>query len=378
MRKHFLSFRLFQVLFFALVLSTGCTKHDITAESRKKSMFLQEDPGGEGEGGGSGGGGPITPTPEFSPSRWVVADNFVTSQDGNLQIEVKIWADEITTEHIGHLEVPVDPDFVITGGGARIRSKEAKTPDQGINALLTAMYPVDDNQFNKFAASSKDHFIPFAHRLIVYAIGLKVFYYSGGSYTAFPASTLKSQMHISRSTVPFAIGQYVYSGTPDPLNNRTLCGGARLIWPAQESGLLLTAIATSHLFGGGAGKDHAITTLGGSTETYNLYIENHNPLDPSRYLLDMSYGINNDIGISGDATQSHETIVESIRGWAPSQNNFLIASLAGEVTYGGYGRMLYSLFPLDGTTAVISSKDHMEVDISGHMYMDAIGIRPAY
>lgn len=375
---------------FLLMLSfsfAGCTKKVIDTEIissglKKKNNIAQVGVDGMVQVDGTGG------QTYFSPTRWVIADNFRVSENGNTKIEVKIWADQIWGEHSNYLEVPVDDDFVVIGGGARITGGwlDSKTRDPNINALLTASFPVDDGLFNKYAAASKDHEVPYAHQLTVYAIGLKVYYYSAavGDYVPFESSVIKSQMYITHVTAPFQNGEFLRAYAPpvtDPLLYFTLCAGGRLSWPQGQSGLLLTEVSLSaaQVFGGCRGKDHAVTTLGGTTEAFCLYFKNRNPLRPSEFLVNIRDWANSADDYYSPITQHLQTLEARIyNGPLTSNNGYLICSLNGLSTYSGYGRMIYALYPQDGLTGVLSTKDHLESDISGEMGLTLRGIKPAY
>jgi hypothetical protein len=223
--------------------------------------------------------------------------------------------------------------------------------------------------------------------LVVYAIGLKTYYYSAstGDYIPFASSVLKSKMHIAHVTVPFQNGVYVTANMPMIMQDgftlySSLCSGIRLSWPQGQSGLLVTSLYPPNIEHASVkGKDHGITTLGGTIEAFILYIENRNPINPTHALIDIgTTSIENPEPWWGiPVTNHHQTISQTV-STNPVYNGtgFLLGSLAGEVTYNGYGRMLYALYPVDGFTARLSSKDHLESDISGEMRIDINTIRP--
>jgi hypothetical protein len=221
------------------------------------------------------------------------SNNSLISADGQTKIEISIWSDYGSSQGannqywLGHESVVVDPDFVLIGGGAKITDFSNSTA--GVDALLYAAYPVNDNTFSTFTADSKDHYpgYSYAHRLWVYAIGMKVYYYdqSSASFIAIPSSTLKSYMNITTATSSSSSAPDAFAAAPS--GHTPLSGGAQLFYTLWTYGRMLCATgmlnySTNNSYG--KGKDH-ISADPGIITSYCLSMRNINPHNTSQPLF---------------------------------------------------------------------------------------------
>src|SRR5262249_3291179 len=125
--------------------------------------------------------GPIACTAEVAPSppetvREAISPTY-TSVNGFIDatgtIHTKIYQCQWQgpAEQV-HAECPVEPNYVLIGGGAEIEGESPliiNGPWAQPGALLTSCYPDTSSNLTTWKADSKDHLYPFSHRLRAYA-----------------------------------------------------------------------------------------------------------------------------------------------------------------------------------------------------------------
>lgn len=300
-----------------------------------------------------------------SPTRTLVSYESAIGSTADLKMEVKIWSDCGDNAHFNHEEVVVDPDYVLIGGGARV-SDFNNSSTGSVNAMLCASYPADDGNFDRYIAESKDHYYSYAHRLWVYAIGMKLSYFDAGvsDWVAIPVSTLKAQMNITTTVSTVPNGGIM---SPAPSGYTPLCGGGRCLNNQYATwGRLLTYTGVvSGNVSLAIGKDHYYSDPG-YIEGSVLSIQNVNPMNTSEPLFLMS-------------KSDGETFIYYNNQSVPSYVNsgYMLSSVAGLSLYNSqWGRMLVGAYPINGYSATAISKDHIVADYSGRLVCETLGIRP--
>jgi hypothetical protein len=164
-----------------------------------------------------------------------------TDWSGTIAVQIAICNDEVSRQHNLGIACSVDPDFVLTGGGASANF------GQGPGALLIESRPLDSN-LATWVASSKDHLIVDPHTLTVYAVGIRL---EGVSHP-----DLKSQMQLKRATGPLS-SRPTLSATVDS-DFMLVGGGVSLLNAWGSNGVLLTGSFPSPDWRSwvGSGKDH--------------------------------------------------------------------------------------------------------------------------
>lgn len=122
--------------------------------------------------------------------------------------------------HFFDLRVDVDADMVVVGGGAR----GAEAPN---GALLTASYPNDSR--SAWLASSKDHRVSNPHRLVGFAIGMRI------NSAAMPRSALLNHLRFTKVTSASAGHPRAVAGVPSGFT--MIGGGFRVNWPPGPGNL---------------------------------------------------------------------------------------------------------------------------------------------
>jgi hypothetical protein len=122
--------------------------------------------------------------------------------------------------HFFDLRVDVAGDMVVVGGGATA----AEAPN---GALLTASYPSDDR--GAWLASSKDHRVPNPHRLVGFAIGMRI------NSPAMPRQALLNTLRFTRVTSAQEGHPRATAGVPSGFT--MLGGGFRVNWPPGPGNL---------------------------------------------------------------------------------------------------------------------------------------------
>jgi hypothetical protein len=122
--------------------------------------------------------------------------------------------------HFFDLQVDVAGDMVAVGGGAT----GAEVPN---GALLTASYPNDNR--SAWLASSKDHRVPNPHRLVGFAIGMRI------NSAAMPRSRLLNSLRFTKVTSPQDAHPRATAGVPTGFT--MIGGGFRVNWPPGPGNL---------------------------------------------------------------------------------------------------------------------------------------------
>jgi hypothetical protein len=273
------------------------------------------------------------------------------------RVEIAIWREVFEGQHVSG-QVSVDPGYVLVGGGADITN--LNDDHAGVNALLTAYYPVNDGSFSTFAAESKDHVSAYYHKLWVYAIGMRLRDASGNPLSD---SYVRSFMSVDQATSSSKQHPQAYATCPS--GYIILSGGAKINWSGAGN-LLVGSRPVSNASGvlfdqwTAWAKDHVFV----SPATIDAYIVSINPNIPGfGRLVTALKG-----GIYGESIHKLETYDNAPAGW-------LISGVGATSYYQGQGRMLYSVYPVTVTLAYAASKDHVANDFSGAIELNYIVIR---
>lgn len=268
------------------------------------------------------------------------------------RIQTAIWARSVYGQH-NQVDVAVDPDFVLIGGGARVTN--ASDSSDGVNALLTASYPKDDGTFSTFVAESKDHLSPYPHKLWVYAIGMKLH-----DFSKVPLDPYGVKLHMKITKTLSTLAQHPSSTTCGGNDGyQRLSGGARVIW--QNPGNLLTQSAPPN-FGNGPcwmakSKDHEKASLA-RIESYSIWIKPE--IDQYGTLV-----ISSKWASKGTSSGQRGNVLlnskDSQIPWDP-WHDWQIAGVGGMSTFNGNGRMLFEMYPTTTQTAVVGDKDHLKAN----------------
>ena len=284
----------------------------------------------------------INPMPN-GINRQVIADNF----DPTARMEITIWADYVDGQH-NHAEVSVDASYVMIGGGAR--TSNFSNTNAGDLGLLTAAYPKDDGTFSTFVADSKDHLVAYNHRLWVYVVGMRLF--DAGAGVIDPATVIIPNMNITKTTSSSAAHPTTTACAPSGYT--LLSGGAKVNWSGAGN-LLTGSIPSSLTCWTSASKDHGISSPA-TIESYALSIIANGitafgTIEASSYAYTtLTYN-----GQIGSVNLSSLNVLGT--------GNWLISGIGGNTTYSLYGgRLLIEMYPLTGTDAKISDKDHSYAD----------------
>jgi hypothetical protein len=267
-------------------------------------------------------------------------------------VEIAIWRESFEGQHVSG-QVSVDPGYVLVGGGADITNLSDN--HTGVNALLTAAYPVNDGSFSTFAAESKDHVQAYYHRLWVYAIGMRLLDASGNPLSD---SYVRSFMYLNQALSGLGEypGRYVYC----PSSYKILSGGAKINW--SGAGNLLTV---SKPFDTGVawevhGKDHVFV----SPATIDAYVLSINPDIPAFGRL-----------VTALKIKSNYAISHSIEITDVAPDGYIVTGVGAAAAWVGQGRMLYSVYPQSVTQAYAASKDHISDDMNASTELDIIAMR---
>jgi hypothetical protein len=282
----------------------------------------------------------IVPTPSFA--RQLISSAY----DYSGRLQVSIWA-EYFDGTVNHGEVSVDPDFVLIGGGAR--TSDFSNSNVGINALLTSAYPKDDGTFSKFVADSKDHIVPYNHRLWVYAIGMKM--YDLGQIPLDP-NLIKANMKLTKAVSSYTA--YPTASAIAPSGYTLLSGGAKVNWQGAGNLLTQTMFPTNGINSWTAkSKDHGISSPA-TIESYCISIAASSM--PQFGILEVSGRFGS---VKAKAYNSATVNLKAYDFAYPSDPLWLIAGVGGQSAYTGDGRLLYEVYPVDANTGRISDKDHV-------------------
>jgi hypothetical protein len=274
-----------------------------------------------------------------------VAGPEYTDASGLIHLRL-FWNDSPASTNWPHIEVTVDQDYVVVGGGAA-------TYDWIYPCFLTESRP--DPLLTKWIASSKDHLNADPHKLTVYAIGMKI----DGVSTEY----LRSKIHLySASSIQ---ANHPKASIRIPSNCILLGGGAYDDWRGQY-GNMLTASYPSEI----------------DNYTWLAEGKDHRRPDPS-IITAYAIGIEN-ISFPGvgylqvnrvKASAYAQSGVKSLGISAPS--NSIQICCGGICSYANYGRMLTKLYPNSLTQATMESSDTYSYGDSGHNYIYLINIQSA-
>jgi hypothetical protein len=272
--------------------------------------------------------------------------------DATGRVEIAIWREVFEGQHVTG-QVSVDPGYVLVGGGADITNLNGG--HTGVNALLTAEYPVNDGSFSTFAAASKDHEQPYYHKLWVYATGMRLLDASGNPLSD---SYVKSFMYLNQVYGPSY--QYPSARAYCPGGYRILSGGAKINWSGAGN-LLVVSKPWSDKDGWEAqGKDHRFV----SPASIDAYVLSINPDIPGfgRLVTALKTKVTRE--------NSHST---EITDNAP--DGYVVAGVGAAAGYGDQGRMLYAVYPPSVTQAYAASKDHVVNDLYAYITLAYIAMR---
>lgn len=236
------------------------------------------------------------------------------------------------------------------------------TTESGVNALLTSAYPKDDETFSTFVADSKDHMISYSHRLIVYAISMKLY---DSNLEPLPASYIKSFLNISKVTSSLANSPTATVSAPS--GNVVLSGGAKINWSAPGNLLVASANNGSSIWYA-KGKDHNQSSPA-TIESYVLSINNA--------ITECHLVFNGKVAL-GSNTTFVKDVTSDIGSDFMGNSGYLLCGIGGEVTYTGFGRLLFAVYPYNGTTGRVASKDHYSPDLTGKTWAHATGVKHGY
>jgi hypothetical protein len=338
------------LLVIALFVFSGCMKEDrITSGTDIKSKAHTDSTGRTYKDTCKLNG---TEGARILANRQLVSHGF----DLSGRIEVAIWRESFEGQHVSG-QVSVDPGYVLIGGGADITNLSDN--HTGVNALLTAYYPVNDGSFSTFAAESKDHIQAYYHRLWVYAIGMRLLDANGNPLSD---SYVRSFMSLNQATS--SSSEYPTAWATCPTGYKILSGGAKINW--SGAGNLLVASgpitnANGDLFDqwNVSSKDHRFV----SPATIDAYIVSINPDIPGFGRLAAALKM----PIYGAFSHNLEVFDNPPAGW--------VVSGVGAISYyQGQGRMLFSVYPQSVTQAYAASKDHVVDDFSGALRLNLICI----
>jgi len=128
--------------------------------------------------------------PSISPRIQSAGSSSIEASDISGTIHVKYFWNSTGPAKYNTLSVPVDPNYVIVGGGA------VAFYGSGVGAMLISSRP--DYSNDAWVGSSGDHLQADAHYLWVSAIGLRI--------DGISASQLKSYMTLTQTTASVAPG----------------------------------------------------------------------------------------------------------------------------------------------------------------------------
>ncbi len=264
-----------------------------------------------------------------------------TGYDYSGRVQVSIWAEYTDGVH-NHVEVSVDPDFVLVGGGARVTNSANNST--GVNALLTSEYPKDDGNFATFVADSKDHVQASTHRLWVYAIGMKLYNNNGEGIDPL---IVKSNMNLSKSVS--SLSSYPTASVCPPSGYTLLSGGAKVNWTG--AGNLLTKSTLSGNCWQVASKDHGIYSPA-TIEAYALSFVTNGLPEFGTLLITTKFG-----AVNTSAYNQGNVTINTYD--ASTFQNWLLTGVGTNAVSSGNGRLLFELYPVNPNLASSRDKDHL-------------------
>ena len=249
------------------------------------------------------------------------------------------------------LAADVDSDMVVVGGGATA----AEAPN---GALLTASYPSINP--SKWLASSKDHRVPNPHRLMVFAIGMRI------NSPDMPPSRLLSSLFTQSVTSPVADHP---TATVNVNPGFTMIGGGfRVNWPPGAGNLAtgsfpgdadLTEIWTAR------SKDH-ITPSPCTIDVFSIGIQSVLTIGGRQFRVDRRIG-----------QQSNPVAVEHPSAEVPFDGPHVLTGVGAKARVEDPGTLLWRLEPTVGGSqpgVTGSSKDHQLV-LQSFITVSALGIQ---
>jgi len=294
----------------------------------------------------------------------LISDSFMPATCSGGKIEVAVWGDSVDGR-LNTMQVAVDAGFVMIGGGAQVTN--FSNTNVGVNALLTAAYPINDGTFTKYAAASKDHQQIYSHRLWVYVIGLKIYSCDTDKceVTLTPAQIIASLNITEVTSSPAA--HFPSAIAIPPTGYTPLSGGAFIHWTDQGNLLVVDGIQQGGGLGS-AGKDQQVSSPATIT-AYCLSIRNPIFCGAFPYPLNVS-------------TKSNQVIInqhaQSVSYTTDAGHLLSGVSGASEFAVGGNGRLLFAMYPQNSTSATVSSKDQGATDISGNLVITIFQISPGF
>jgi hypothetical protein len=272
--------------------------------------------------------------------------------DATGRIEIAIWREVFEGQHVSG-QVSVDPGYVLVGGGADITN----TSDNhtGVNALLTAAYPVNDGSFTTFAAASKDHVQAYYHKLWVYAIGMRLLDASGNPLSD---SYVRSFMYLNQSTG--GLDEYPGNDVFCPTGYKILSGGARINWSGAGNLLVVSQPIPTLAAWEVQGKDHVFV----SPATIDAYVISINPDIPGFGKL-----------VTALKTKYYTEATHTLEITDTAPDGYIVTGVGASSGFSGQGRMLYAVYPPSVTQAYAASKDHISDDFSGSIELQYIAMR---
>jgi hypothetical protein len=262
--------------------------------------------------------------------------------DGSGKIHLKIFTREAIPAQHPVVECPVDPGWVLVGGGVMDQYGQSFAHPEA--SYLTINRPLDD--MSAWLGASKDHYYPNSHGMTVYAIGMKL--------DSVDPAYLKSKIHLhiqsgARANHPFA--------SADIGANEYLIGGGAYDQYATYGNMLVTSYPQSATTWYAEGKDQHWADPG-IISAYVIGIENIN--FPNFGYLETAFFH------SLEGTQYPVTTTVT-SGWG-------LTCSAGYVTYSLYGILMTDCYPNSNIESYLWAIPCVYVSY-GHQTAYAIGIR---
>lgn len=245
--------------------------------------------------------------------------------------------------------VEVDSDMIVIGGGGRGK-------DFPYGALLTASYPRED--MAAWLVSSKDHIHPDPHRLVGFAIGLKI--------AGMSRDELLSNHDVAVFSIDSGTASHPEASVNIPGDFVLLGGGFNVHW--QGAGNLATA------------------SFPGPTNSWTSWTarsKDHEVGDPS-YLTTYAIGLRRNfrvgtvmlhVDLSQSSIAAHPTSTASL------QQGFALTGGGAEVHWTGAGNLLWRLEPVtlqdQETQQFIASSKDQDIDDPSTITTYALGIQIA-
>jgi hypothetical protein len=248
------------------------------------------------------------------------------------------------------------------GGGAQVTN--FSNTNVGVNALLTAAYPVNDGTFTTYGAASKDHQQLYNHRLWVYAIGLRIWGCTSNCKVPGLFTTTEIINGLNMSTVTSSPAtSYPTAVVTVPAGYTALSGGAFIHWTGQGNLLVENGFPGIGVLAS-TGKDQVVV----SPATITSYCLSYKSLQDCG-----SLSIQN-VTNSALITQHAQSISQA------ADPGYLISGVAGLSFFdpGGFGRLLFAMYPNNSTSATVSSKDQGSTDIGGSLDITITEIKPNF